>query len=118
MSCPLALSLVLLAMPGMCRDMSRGYGISQRLEGWGHGRPQDDRYASRSPPYTYREAREGTGHPGHWLISYFSPMKHLANEKMKLRVGISRSFDRSIVLNQKGSVWSTRPLAPKHLKLP
>ena len=24
-------------------------------------------------------------------------------------------FDRSIVSNQKGSVWSTRPLAPKHL---
>ena len=53
MSCPPALSLVLLGMPGMCRDVSRGYRISQRLEGWGHGRQRDDRWSQfflASPP--------------------------------------------------------------------
>ena len=34
-------------------------------------------------------------------------------KKMKLYVGISRSFDRSIISDQKGFVWLTRPLAPK-----
>ena len=52
------------------------------------------------------------------LNLYFSPLKHLANKKMKLRVGTSRSLDRLIASDQKGFVWLTHPLAPKHSKLP